>query len=185
MRLIETTIPGCFELQPDVWRDHRGTFVKHFHEEQFRALGLETNFVEEFFTRSSAGVLRGLHFMAPPFDQVKMVTCVSGRVLDAAVDLRRGSPTFGKYVVRELDDERCNILYMDKGIAHGFYVLSGDAILHYQVSTMHSPRHDCGIRWNSVGIPWPVAEPIVSNRDAALPAFDVFESPFEYPRVYA
>ena len=183
MRVIETAIPGCFELEPVIHRDHRGSFVKHFHERQFQALGLETYFPEEFFSRSVGGVLRGMHFMAPPFDQVKIVTCVHGRVLDAVVDLRIGSPTFGQHVMVELDDERCNMIYIDKGMAHGFYVPSGEAVLLYRVSSMHSTQHDMGIRWDSAGIPWPVTKPVVSGRDEALPAMSRFESPFEFPGV--
>jgi len=185
MRLNETSIPGCFELVPPAFRDNRGSFVKHFHRDQFEALGLETCFPEEFYTRSSARVLRGLHCMVPPFDQVKVVTCVFGSVLDAVVDLRRGSPTYGKYILTALDAERCNMLYIGKGMAHGFYVPTGEAVLLYRVSTMHSPLHDKGIRWDSAGIPWQVSDPVVSSRDMALPTLQDFECPFEFPWVYA
>jgi len=185
MRIKETAIQGCFEIEPTVFRDQRGSFVKHFHEEQFQSCGLETYFPEEFYSRSAEGVLRGLHFITPPYDQVKIVTCVYGRVLDAVVDLRLGSPSFGKSVLIDLNDERCNMVYMEKGMAHGFYVPSGEAVLLYRVSTMHSATHDKGIRWDSAGIQWPTSNPVVSSRDAALPAFESFESPFEFPRVYA
>jgi dTDP-4-dehydrorhamnose 3,5-epimerase len=185
VRLLETAISGCFEIEPVAYRDARGSFVKHFSEGQFKALGLEACFREEFYSKSVAGVLRGLHFMAPPHDQVKIVTCLYGRVLDAVVDLRIGSPSFGKYVLTELNDQSCNMIYMEKGMAHGFYVPSGEAVVLYRVSTQHSPEHDRGIRWDSVGIPWPASNPVVSARDAALPAFEIFESPFEFPRVCA
>ncbi|MGA2115542.1 MAG: dTDP-4-dehydrorhamnose 3,5-epimerase family protein [Bryobacteraceae bacterium] len=183
MRIIETTIPGCLEIELPACLDPRGSFVKNFHESQFRAHGLETHFPEEFYSKSVAGVLRGLHFMAPPHDQIKVVTCLHGSVLDAVVDLRRGSPTFGKHVLIELSAGRSNMLYMERGMAHGFYVPSGEAILLYRVSSMYSSRHDEGIRWDSAGIPWPGRSPLVSPRDAALPAFDAFESPFEFERV--
>ena len=185
MRIIETPVPGCFEILPAAWRDHRGSFVKHFHAAQFQALGLEAGFPEEFYTKSHARVLRGLHFVAPPYDQVKVVTCVSGSVLDAVVDLRVGSPSFGNYVLRELNDERCNMMYIEKGMAHGFYVPCGEAVLLYRVSTMYSPLHDCGIRWDSAGIPWPISDPVISSRDAALPLLEAFQSPFEFCRVLA
>jgi dTDP-4-dehydrorhamnose 3,5-epimerase len=183
MRVIETAISGCLEIEPDAYRDRRGSFVKHFHERQFQELGLETNFPEAFYSKSVAGVLRGLHVMAPPHDQVKVVTCVSGSVLDAVLDLRWGSPTFGAHVLIELNADRCNMVYIEKGMAHGFYVPSGEAVLLYRVSTMYSAQHDRGIRWDSAGIPWPNATPIVSARDAALPTFDAFETPFEFERV--
>jgi dTDP-4-dehydrorhamnose 3,5-epimerase len=183
MRLVKTAIPGCFELQLSAHHDHRGSFVKSFHEEHFQALGLETHFPEEFYSRSVAGVLRGLHFVAPPNDQVKLVTCVRGCVLDAVLDLRRGSPTFGKHLMTELTPEGGNMLYISRGIAHGFYVPCGEAILLYRVSTMYSAEHDKGIRWDSAGIPWPTTTPILSARDAALPALADFDSPFDYQRV--
>ena len=177
MRLIETDISGCLEIQPLVHHDLRGSFVKNFHQEQFAALGLETYFPEEFYSKSLAGVLRGMHFVAPPRDQVKLVTCVYGQVLDAVVDLRWGSPTFGQHYLTELSADRGNMLYIDKGMAHGFYVPRGEAILLYRVSTMYSAAHDKGIRWDSAGIAWPTKSPIVSDRDAALPSFDAFETP--------
>jgi dTDP-4-dehydrorhamnose 3,5-epimerase len=180
--VIETAIAGCLEIQPQVHKDQRGSFVKSFHLDEFRALGLETNFPEEFYSNSIAGVLRGMHFVAPPRDQVKVVTCVHGHVLDAVVDLRRGSPTFGKHVLTELRADRGNMLYIDKGMAHGFYVPCGEAILLYRVSTMYSAPHDKGIRWDSLGIPWPTKTPILSPRDAGLPAFEGFETPFEVER---
>jgi len=185
MRLIETHLRGCFELQPATYRDQRGSFVKNFHQGQFLELGLETHFPEEFYSQSVTNVLRGLHFTTPPFDQVKIVTCVYGRVLDAVVDLRPASSSYGKYYLTELNDQRCNMIYIDKGMAHGFYVPSGEAVLLYRVSTMHSSQHDSGIRWDSAGIPWPVSNPIISSRDATLPAFESIEKPFALPCTYA
>jgi dTDP-4-dehydrorhamnose 3,5-epimerase len=183
MRVTETAIPGCVEIELPAYLDQRGSFVKNFHEGQFRALGLKTHFPEEFYSRSVSGVLRGLHFMAPPHDQIKIVTCLHGAVLDAVLDLRRGSPTFGKHVLIELSAERASMVYISKGMAHGFYVPSGEAILLYRVSVVHSPEHDAGIRWDSAGIPWPTKSPLLSARDTELPKFGAFESPFEFERV--
>jgi len=147
-------------------------------------LGLETNWPEEFYSRSVEGVLRGLHLLTPPHHQSKIVTCVQGVVLDVIVDLRVGSPAFGKHFLFELSAERANMIYVGKGVAHGFYVPSGEAILHYRVSTMYSAPHDKCIRWDSAGIPWPTVSPFVSARDAALPPLQEFSSPFPFQGVH-
>jgi dTDP-4-dehydrorhamnose 3,5-epimerase len=180
MCLSATPIPGCAVIELPTYSDARGIFVKNYQDEQFRSLGLSTHFPEEFYTRSVEGVLRGIHFVTPPIDQVKVVSCIHGKVVDAIIDLRRGSPTFGKHLLFELSAERPSLIYIGKGIGHGFYVPSGEAILLYRVSTMYSPKHDCGIRWNSAGIKWPVENPIVSSRDRDLPTFEKFYSPFEF-----
>jgi dTDP-4-dehydrorhamnose 3,5-epimerase len=116
----------------------------------------------------------------PPMDHVKMVYCVHGEVLDVVVDLRKGSPSFGTYELFELNDEKANIIYIPKGVAHGFYVLSQQAIMVYHVSTVYSPQHDSGILWNSLDIPWPDQNPIVSERDQRLIPFSKFISPFVF-----
>lgn len=172
--------PGCYMLQPPVYKDNRGVFVKTFHEDDFKNHGLHCDFKEEFYTVSHKNVLRGLHFQVPPKDHVKIVYCIAGKVLDALVDLRVGSPRFGQFELIELSSDKCNLLYIPSGIAHGFYVTSQSAILMYKVSAMHSPSHDTGILWNSVGIPWPVQDPIVSERDSKLVPMKDFNSPFRY-----
>jgi dTDP-4-dehydrorhamnose 3,5-epimerase len=176
----ETLIPGCYELQPNAFKDERGFFIKTFHRDVFEYNGLETNFVEEYYSFSHKGVLRGLHFQLPPMDHVKLVYCVYGRVLDVIVDLRVGSPTYGDFEIFELSDEQANMVYIPKGLAHGFYVLSESAIMMYKVSTVYSPEHDTGILWNSIGIPWPDEKPIISKRDSEFLAFKDFKSHFSY-----
>jgi len=173
-------ILGCFEIQPHVMNDARGRFVKVFHKDAFAKLGLETNFVEEYYSRSSQGVIRGLHFQTPPVDHVKMVYCVHGRVMDVVLDLRVGSPTFGKYATFELSASKANCIYIAQGIAHGFCTLSEDALMVYRASTVHSVEHDSGIRWDSLHIPWPTISPVISVRDQSWPAFADFKSPFHY-----
>ena len=121
-----------------------------------------------------------MHFQLPPMDHVKMVYCVEGKVLDAVVDLRKGSPTYGRFDLFELSAAKANSLYIPKGMAHGFCVRSERAIMVYKVSTVHSPAHDAGLLWNSMEIPWPIAEPILSERDAAFPRLDTFVSPFNH-----
>ena len=180
MNVIKTNIPGCFEIHPDVIKDERGTFVKTFHRDIFDKHGLTTDFAEEYYSYSKKGVLRGLHFQLPPHDHIKMVYCVRGRILDAIVDLRKGSPTFGGYALFELSDENAQVLYLGRGIAHGFYALSNEAIVMYKVTTIYAPEHDAGILWNSAGVPWPDNMPILSKRDKSFPPLSQFESPFIY-----
>lgn len=180
MRITSIEIPGCFEIQPEVFRDRRGTFVKVLQEEVFQRHGLVTQFAEEYYSSSRKGVLRGLHFQLPPHDHVKLAYCVSGRVFDAIVDLRRGSPTYGRHITLELSAEKANLLYLPSGIAHGFCVLSASAVVIYRVTTVYAPDYDAGILWNSVGIPWPVERPILSERDRGFPRFEDFHSPFVF-----
>ncbi|MBI5919131.1 MAG: dTDP-4-dehydrorhamnose 3,5-epimerase [Nitrosomonadales bacterium] len=173
-------LAGCLELQPRVFEDARGRFVKVFHEEAFRAQGLETGFVEEYYSSSHRHVVRGLHFQLPPQDHVKLVYCVHGAVMDVVLDLRVGSPTYGEYASFELSADRANSLYIPRGMAHGFCALSDDAIMVYKVSSVYSAEHDAGILWNSLDIPWPTSVPIVSARDQFFPALADFASPFRY-----
>ena len=181
MNVIKTNIPGCFEIHPAVIKDERGTFVKTFQQDVFDKYGLTTGFAEEYYSYSNKGVLRGFHFQLPPHDHVKMVYCVSGTIRDAIIDLRKGSPTCGQHAVFELSGEKANALYLGKGIAHAFYVVSDSAIVMYKVTTVYAPEHDAGILWNSAGVPWPDNMPILSRRDKSFPLLEQFESPFIYP----
>jgi dTDP-4-dehydrorhamnose 3,5-epimerase len=178
VKIIPTTISGCFELQPKLFEDSRGRFVKVFHKQAFAELGLETAFAEEYYSISYKDVIRGLHFQLPPMDHVKMVYCVEGEVLDAVVDLRVGSPTYGHYELFELSSDKANSIYVPKGMAHGFCALSEQAIMVYKVSTVYSPEHDAGVLWNSVGISWPLELPCISDRDKSFPTLAEFKSPF-------
>jgi len=178
MEFVELSLPGCFEIRHRVLRDERGSFVKTFHEELFQQQGLKTDFREEYYSRSVKNVLRGMHFQIPPHDHDKLVYCLEGAVLDAFVDLRKSSPEFGCHQVLELSEERSNALYLPSGIAHGFYTVSTQATLVYKTTSVHAAASDSGILWNSCGIDWPVADPIVSDRDQGFPPFDSFDSPF-------
>ncbi len=178
IRVIETRIPGCYELQPTVVDDSRGSFAKIFHQPLWEDLGLCTEFPEEYVTRSLPGTLRGLHFQMPPMQHHKVVVCLRGRAWDVAVDLRRDSPTYGEHVSVNLTDSLANALYVPAGVAHGFCVTGAEALLYYKVSTVYSPVHDAGIRWDSCRIPWPISVPILSERDKSLPPFSAFQSPF-------
>lgn len=178
MTVKQTAIAGCFELIPNMIGDHRGSFTKTFHAETFSKNGLCTDWREEYFSVSKQGVLRGLHFQTPPHEHTKLVYCVEGTVLDAVVDLRQDSPSYKKHHILELSADTANMLYIPSGLAHGFYVLSDSATMMYKVSTVYSPQHDTGILWNSAGIAWPDETPIVSERDAGLPALCDLQSPF-------
>ena len=125
-------------------------------------------------------MLRGLHFQIPPHDHAKVIYCVMGTIRDVAVDLRRGSPTFRQFASIELGGDQGNGLYLPRGLAHGFYVLSEHAVVVCKTTTIYAPSHDAGIRWDSAGIPWPDREPIISGRDAALPTLAEFDTPFHY-----
>jgi len=173
-------IKGCLELQPKVFADNRGKFVKVFHEQAFANLGLETNFVEEYYSVSNKHVIRGLHFQLPPMDHVKMVYCVQGEAMDVVVDLRLNSPTYGQHVSFKLSSSKANSIYIPKGLAHGFCALSENTIMVYNVSTVYSPEHDAGISWDSVGIEWPTQEANLSQRDLSFCTLTEFNSPFKY-----
>lgn len=181
MKVHATSLPGCARIELPAYSDMRGSFVKTFHAPTFAQHGLSPSFVESYYSTSRKGVIRGLHFQVPPADHVKLVYCIAGRALDVVVDLREGSPTYGKFELFELSPERPNAIYIPPGLAHGFLAQSDATTLVYLVSTVHSPAHDCGIRWDSAGIPWGVTDPVVSERDAAFPS--LAESPplFRYP----
>jgi len=171
-----TAIEGCYELQPVVRKDTRGLFVKVLHEPEFKKLGLETRFKEEYYSVSKKGVLRGLHFQEPPFALVKLVFCVEGEVFDAVLDLRRRSKTYGKTFTVKLSSKKSNMLYIPKGCVHGFYTLSKQAVMFYKTSEVYSPEHDKGVLWSSAGIKWPSGKPLVSQRDKLFPVFSDYVS---------
>ena len=174
----ETELKGCWEIQPIVREDKRGRFVKTFQWGGYKSINLPVEFKEEYYSVSVKGVLRGLHFQLPPMEHEKLVYCAVGKVLDVAVDLRKDSPTYGKYHLFTLDAEKGNMAYLPKGMAHGFYTLSDTAMMMYKVTSEYAPKQDSGILWNSVGIPWPDSNPILSERDKGFVALTDFESPF-------
>jgi dTDP-4-dehydrorhamnose 3,5-epimerase len=173
-------LEGVYEIFPKVFTDQRGSFVKTFHDEEFTSYGLETNFKEQYYSNSKKGVFRGLHFQIPPYDHVKLVYCVSGSVDDVVLDIRKGSPTYGKYKIFNLSSEKGNMVYIPKGFAHGFFVTAEEALLIYNVTTVYSPGHDTGINLESVDIPLPSKNLLVSERDKHLVNLKNFDSPFIY-----
>lgn len=173
-------IPGLRLLRPHIAADARGRFVKIMHAEFFAAHGMRTDFREQYYSVSTKAVVRGFHFQVPPMEHVKLVTCLSGRVMDVVVDLRRGSPQFGSHEIFDLSEEGGAILYIPVGCAHGFLTQSASATLLYDVSSVYAPDCDRGIRWDSAGVAWPVADAIISQRDRQLPRLAEFDSPFEF-----
>jgi len=180
MDIEELKMPGCLKIHPKIVRDARGEFVKPFVENEYRDRGLRTDFVEEYYSRSKTGVLRGLHFQTPPYEYYKVVTCLDGRIRDVIVDLRAGSPTFGQCQALELDARDGWLLYLPPGIAHGFLVLNKSALVLYKVTRIYASEYDAGILWNSVPVDWGVKTPLISPRDAAFPALVNFATPFVF-----
>jgi dTDP-4-dehydrorhamnose 3,5-epimerase len=161
--------------------DDRGDFVKAFQRDTYVALGLDPTVAELYWSTSSRGVIRGLHFQTPPYAHAKTVTVIRGTIFDVVVDLRAGSPTFGQHISVPISDSEPAAVHVPVGCAHGFQATSLEAVVAYLVGTEHAPDHDDGIRWDSVGVDWPVPDPVVSPRDAAFPTAAVFVSPFTFP----
>ena len=168
---IETGLEGLALIEPQVFGDERGFFVETYSQDAWRELGVDVDFVQHNHSRSSAGTLRGLHFQTSP-GQAKLLRCPRGRIFDVAVDLRRDSPTYGKWEGYVLADEKHHQLFVPVGFAHGFCVLSEVADVTYLVSSVYNPETEAGIRWNDpeVGVEWPVADPLLSQRDIEAPA---------------
>ncbi len=173
MKIIETKIQGALVLEPRVWRDSRGYFFESFSEREFCAAVGHVNFVQDNESMSQRGVIRGLHYQRPPFAQAKLLRCVRGAVLDVAVDIRHGSPTFGQYVAVELTEENHRQFYIERGFAHGFAVLSDVAVFQYKCDEYYHPEAEAGISIAdaSLGIDWQVhlEEAILSEKDMHHP----------------
>lgn len=184
MKFIKTEIPDLFIIEPSVFGDERGYFLESFNLKKFEENVCEIKFVQDNESKSSKGVLRGLHFQKPPFNQAKLVRCVEGRVIDVAVDVRKGSPTYGKHLAVELTGENKKQLFVPRGFAHGFSVLSETAVFVYKVDNIFAPDYDFGIRWNDedLNIDWGLEESDVklSAKDKNLSFFKDLDSPFNY-----
>ena len=188
MFFIKTRIDGVLIIEPKVYGDKRGYFFESFSQRKFDEkiapiLGYDINFVQDNESMSSYGVMRGLHFQNPPFTQSKLVRCVKGAVLDVAVDIRKGSPTYGQYVAVELTEDNHCQFFIPKGFAHGFAVLSEIAVFQYKCDEFYHPEYDGGINIldKSLGIDWkiPVDKAILSEKDMRHPLLKDFDSPFD------
>lgn len=173
-------IPGLRLLRPRIVADARGRFVKLMHADFFAEQGLRSDFREQYYSVSTEAVIRGFHFQVPPMEHAKLVTCLAGRVMDVVVDIRRGSPWYGRHQVFDLSAESGSTLYIPAGCAHGFATLSASATLLYDVTSVYTPDCDTGIRWDSCGVAWPFAEPVLSPRDLGFRPLAEFVTPFEF-----
>lgn len=182
MKFIKTEISDVYIIEPSVFRDNRGYFLESYNQKRFEEIVGETCFMQDNESKSSKGVLRGLHFQKPPYEQAKLVRCIEGEVLDVAVDIRKNSKTYGHHVKVVLSGENKRQLFVPRGFAHGFLVLSDSATFAYKVDNTYAPEFDAGIRWddNELNIQWGMekSEVIVSTKDAELPFLLEFETPF-------
>lgn len=158
-------------IKPRIFRDNRGSFAETYKKDDFQGAGIRGEFVQDNHSKSGYGVLRGLHFQMEPYAQAKIVRCIRGVVYDVAVDLRKQSPTFGKYIVVILSEYNHHQLYVPKGYAHGFLVLSDTAEVIYKVDNIYAPESEGGLIWNDpdVGISWPVDDPVLVQKDESRP----------------
>lgn len=185
MEVIKTEIEGVFIIEPKVFGDARGYFFESYSAREFKEkTGLDITFVQDNESKSRYGVLRGLHFQLPPYTQSKLVRCVKGKVLDVAVDIRKGSPTYGKYAMYELTEENHRQFFIPKGMAHGFCVLSEEAVFQYKCDEFYHPEAEGAIAWDDpeIGIEWPVKaeDVLLSEKDKHHPCLKDFDSPFVY-----
>lgn len=184
MEIIKTDIEGLIIIKPQIFKDSRGYFFESFSQREFNEKVTPIQFVQDNESCSSYGVMRGLHFQKPPYSQSKLVRCVKGSVLDVAVDIRKGSPTYGKHVAVELSAENHLQFFIPKGFAHGFAVLSEEAIFQYKCDEFYTPKSEGGIQLmdESLGINWPISanDAILSDKDKKYPKLSEITSDFDY-----
>ena len=184
MEVIKTAIDGLVIIEPKIFKDARGYFFESFSQREFEEKVRPIRFVQDNESMSSYGVIRGLHFQKPPYSQSKLVRCVKGRVLDVVVDIRKGSPTYGQHVAVELSEENHRELFIPRGFAHGFAVLSETAIFQYKCDNFYTPEADCGIsiKDEGLGIDWhiPIENAILSEKDLKHACLKEFDTPFDY-----
>lgn len=182
MNIIQTALDGVFIIEPSLFKDSRGYFFESYSQREFAEKVGPITFVQDNESMSSYGVMRGLHFQRPPFTQSKLVRCVKGAVLDVAVDIRKGSPTYGQHVAVELNEENHRQFFIPKGFAHGFAVLSDTAVFQYKCDEFYHPEADGGISLmdETLGINWqiPMDKAILSEKDLKHPCLKDFDSPF-------
>ena len=184
MNVIQTEIPGVVIIEPKLFGDSRGYFFESFSERDFEENVARTHFVQDNESKSCYGVLRGLHFQKPPYAQAKLVRVIKGRVLDVAVDIRKGSPTYGKHVAVELTEDNHRQFFIPRGFAHGFAVLSEEAVFQYKCDSYYAPQSEGAIAWNDpdLDIEWgvPADKVLLSEKDSRHPRLRDAEIPFEY-----
>ncbi|PRY96013.1 dTDP-4-dehydrorhamnose 3,5-epimerase [Marinilabilia salmonicolor] len=182
MQILQTKIPGLLIIEPNVFEDQRGYFFESYNQERYTEAGLDTRFVQDNISSSVRGVIRGLHYQLAPYSQAKLIQVLKGTVLDVAVDLRQGSPTFGEHYAIELSEKNRRQFFIPSGFAHGFSVLSEEVLFHYKCDRFYNREAERGINFNDseLNIDWqiPEEEAIVSGKDQALPSFKEAERNF-------
>ncbi len=181
---INLNIPDVILVKPKVFRDERGFFMETYKSSDFIKAGITQQFVQDNHSKSTKGTLRGLHYQLNPKAQAKLVRCASGEIFDVAVDIRKGSPTFGKWAGAKLSAENKEMLFIPEGFAHGFLVLSDTAEVLYKAGNIYSPEHDAGILWNDpeIAIDWDIDNPILSEKDQNHPLLKNSRNNFVYSK---
>lgn len=180
MQIVETKIPGLKIFEPRIFEDVRGKFIKTFNNDFFQEHNLNISIKETYYSISHKDVIRGMHFQTPPYDHMKIVYVPFGKILDVVLDLRKGSPTFGKSFSIELSSENGKILIIPKGLAHGFKSLEDNTNVTYMQTTIYAPNNDEGIRYDSFGFDWQCDCPKMSDRDMSFNSLEEYESNFFY-----
>ena len=182
MKIIKTSIPDLLIVEPDVFKDQRGYFFESYNQERYFENDMKMIFVQDNESKSMKNVLRGLHFQKPPYAQGKLVRVIQGKVLDVAVDIRKGSPTYGKFHAVELDALSKRMFYIPEGFAHGFLTLEDDTIFSYKCTNYYNKELEGSVLWadKTIGIEWSVENPILSDKDKIAPLLKDFNSPFVY-----
>jgi dTDP-4-dehydrorhamnose 3,5-epimerase len=178
MKTIQSKLKNCYLMQTDICKDDRGLFNKTYHQEMFKKEGVDIDIKEQFYTVSSKNVLRGMHFQLPPYHHDKLVSCLSGSIMDVVLDLRKTSKTYKQFDVFELKENDGQIIYIPSGVAHGFLSLEDNSGVLYNVSKVYHPKFDCGISWDSFNFDWKCSNPIISERDQKHMALSQFKTPF-------
>lgn len=182
MEIIKTDIPDLFVVEPKVFRDERGYFFESHNQKKLKDAGLELTFVQDNESKSQKGVLRGLHFQKPPYAQGKLVRVIKGKVIDVAVDIRKGSPTYGQHHAVEISEENKRMFWIPPGFAHGFVTLTDETIFFYKCTNYYNKESEGSILWNDpdLNIDWGIENPVLSEKDKNSPRFSQLDSPFIY-----
>ena len=179
MEILKTELDGLLFVQHKLFEDNRGIYLKTYNSTTFKDLGINLDVKERYLSVSKKNVIRGMHFQVPPKEHVKLVTVISGKILDVVLDIRKGSRSYGSCFSIEISEYDCKTIYIPKGFAHGFKALDNNTIVEYNQTTEYSFKHDNGILYDSFGFNWNVQNPIVSSRDLSFTPLDLFDTPFE------
>lgn len=179
MIFLKTKISGVYIIEPKLFEDNRGKFIKTYNREIFVNEKLTFVLKENYYSVSRKNVIRGMHFQVPPKEHAKLVYVTRGKILDVVLDIRKGSSTYGEYITVELSDENCKAIYIPIGCAHGFLSLKNDSTVIYLQTSPYSKKHDKGIKYNSFGMQWKIKKPVLSERDLNFPSLHKFISPFK------